>query len=104
MSTAMAPTDDMRQPAAWMRPMDDRILEAFRQYGNMTPLALSKEGHEARVDTTRNYIAERCRVLVEYGLIDQIDHGLYALSDHGRAYLDEELDASTLGAGSPSDE
>lgn len=92
----MASKDEMRQPADWMRPMDDRILEGFREFGNMTPFALSKEGHEARLDTTRHYIAERCRALVKYGMIEQIDRGLYAITDEGRAYLDEELDASTL--------
>ena len=92
----MAPSDGMREPADWMRPMDDRILEAFREYGNMSPLALSKEGHEPRVDTTRHYIAERCRELLRYGMIDQIDRGLYSINEAGLAYLDEELDASTL--------
>ena len=92
----MASSDEMRQPADWMRPMDDRILEVFREQGNMTPFALSREGHEPRVDTTRHYTAERCRELVRYGMIRQLDRGLYQITDTGRAYLDEELDASTL--------
>ena len=96
MSTAVTTPDEMRQPADWMRPMDDRILEVFREEGNMTPFALSREGLIPRVDTTRHYTAERCRKLVVHGMIEQLDRGLYRITDEGRAYLDEELDASTL--------
>lgn len=97
MATAMPQPNDMRQPADWMRPMDDRILEALREDGNLTPLALSREGLVPRVDTTRQYISERGYDLLRFGLIARVDKGLFAITDKGRAYLDEELDASTLG-------
>lgn len=92
----MPQPDDMRQPADWMRPMDDRILEALREAGNLTPLALSREGLVPRVDTTRHYVSERCADLLRYGLVARAEKGLFAITDDGRAYLDEELDASTL--------
>lgn len=79
-----------------MRAIDDRILETIREEGNMTPLALSREGVVPRLDIGRKYAGMRCRKLTEYGLLDRIDKGLYGLTDEGVAYLDEELDASEL--------
>lgn len=96
MATAMPEPDEMRQPADWMRPMDDRLLEALREDGNLTPLALSREGLVSRVDTTRHYASERMAVLVGYGMVARVERGLFAITDTGRAYLDEDLDASTL--------
>lgn len=91
----------MRRPADWMRSGDDRILEVFRSDGNLTPLAVSREGMVPRVDIGRDYAGRRCRELARYGLLDRVDNGLYTITDLGREYLDEELDASTL---SPQDD
>lgn len=92
----MTHSEDMRQPADWMVPADDRILESLREVGNLTPLAVSKEGLVARVDIGRKWASTRLRELAAYGLVEQVDEGLYGLTDVGRAYLDEELDASEL--------
>jgi len=81
----------MRQPAEWMTPADDRILELIREYGNLTPKAISDFG-----GPTRQYTSERCAELADYGLLTRVHHGLYGITDDGEAYLDEELDASTL--------
>ena len=96
MSASAANQREMRRPARWMRPMDDRILEALRESGNLTPFGLSKEGYVPRVDTTPSYTSERCRELLKYGLVMIVDKNLYAITDRGCAYLDENLDASTL--------
>jgi len=88
---------DVRQDADWMRhPTDERILETIRKLGNMTPRALSREGDVPRIDVSRDYAGDRCRELRNYGLLERLDRGLYYLTDDGRAYLDEELDASEL--------
>lgn len=92
----MPQPNDMRQPADWMAPMDDRILEALREDGNLTPKALSRDGLVPRTPTTRHYVSERLPDLLRYGMVARVDEGLYALSEDGRAYLDEDLDASTL--------
>ena len=81
----------MRQPADWMVPSDDRILELIREYGNLTPIAI-----EAKGGPVRQYASERCGVLARHGLLKQVHRGLYGLTDEGRAYLDEELDAAEL--------
>ncbi|NHN40513.1 hypothetical protein G9C85_02525 [Halorubellus sp. JP-L1] len=96
MSTAHPATDDMRQSADWMTKADDRILESIRDDGNLTPKAVSREGMVPRVDIGRKWAGQRCRKLAEYGLLYMVDEGLYGITEQGEAYLDEELDASTL--------
>lgn len=87
---------DMRQPADWMVRADDRILETLRDEGNMTAVAVSRDGLRERVDIGRKYASDRLNALAEYGLLERLDRGLYGITEDGRAYLDEELDASEL--------
>lgn len=85
---------DMRQDAEWMsNPSDDRILEALREHGNLTPQAIENVGGPA-ANTARNRLPK----LRKYGLVELVAEttGLYCITDAGEAYLDEELDASTL--------
>lgn len=81
----------MRQSAEWMVISDDRILELIREHGNLTPGAIEALGGPVSEHATR-----RAKKLVEYGLLEKIHRGLYGLTDEGRAYLDEDLDASEL--------
>ncbi|MFC6975845.1 type IV toxin-antitoxin system AbiEi family antitoxin domain-containing protein [Halomicroarcula sp. GCM10025709] len=80
-----------RKDAEWMNPIDDRILELFRAEGNLNPAAVEKFGV-----TSANHASRRCSKLAKYGLLTRIAPGLYAITDDGEAYLDEDLDASTL--------
>ena len=86
----------MRQPAGWMVGKDDRVLEVLRDEGNMTPLAVSREGKVPRVDMGRKWASGRLRELYQYRLVEEVDKGLYRISEQGLQYLDEELDASEL--------
>ncbi len=86
----------MRQPADWMVAADDRILETLRDDGNMTPIAVSRDGLHKRVDVGRKYASDRLNVLADYGLVSRVDEGLYGITDSGLAYLAEELDAGEL--------
>ncbi|MEF8825271.1 MAG: PhiH1 repressor [Halapricum sp.] len=45
---------------------------------------------------SRQYASERCSKLAEYGLLKRIYRGLYGITDAGKGYLDENLDASEL--------
>ena len=83
--------DTMRQKGEWMAPVDDRILELIRNHGNLTPAAVDHFG-----GPSRHYASERMSVLANYGLLEQIYRGLYGITDDGRQYLDEQLDASEL--------
>jgi hypothetical protein len=76
---------------------DDRILEVMRSEGNMTPLAVSGDGEIPRVKhASRSHAGNRMRIMARYGLLFKLDRGVYGLTEAGRAYLDEDLDAKTL--------
>lgn len=81
----------VRQRADWMKPVDDQILELMRDEGNLTPRAVDDFGV-----AVSDYAGDRFSVLRRYGLVERISRGLYRLTDDGRAYLDEELDAAEL--------
>ncbi|MDQ2052055.1 ArsR family transcriptional regulator [Natronolimnohabitans sp. A-GB9] len=74
-----------------MQPVDDRILEIFREHGNLTPAAVEEFG-----GPSSSHASRRCKQLAQYGLLEQIVTGLYTITDEGEAYLDEKLDASEL--------
>lgn len=67
-----------------MTEKDPKILAALHREGNLTPKAIDKytaiSAHNAH---------ERCQVLVDRGMLEQIAHGLYRLTDEGRAFLEE---------------
>lgn len=91
MATNAAHGDVVRQRADWMRPVDGRIMEAIRDEGNLTPQALDN------FDVcSRSHASVRLSKLAKYGLVERIAQGLYRLTDDGRAFLDEELDAGEL--------
>ncbi|RZH66551.1 DUF2161 family putative PD-(D/E)XK-type phosphodiesterase [Natrinema altunense] len=74
-----------------MRPVDERIMETMRDEGNLTPQAVDNFGV-----CSRSHASVRLSKLNKYGLVDRIAQGLYRLTENGRAFLDEELDASEL--------
>lgn len=85
--------DVVRQRAEWMRPVDERIMEVMRDEGNLTPQALDN------LDvTSRSHASVRLSALARAGLVERPadTEGLYRLTDEGRAFLDEELDAAEL--------
>lgn len=91
MSITPKSSDEMRQEAEWMVPSDDKILELLREHGNLTPRAVEDFG-----GPTKGHAQDRLPMLAKYGLADRISRGLYQITDDGCAYLNEELDASTL--------
>lgn len=91
MSTVPNSSDDMREPAEWMSPSDDRILELLREHGNLTPQAVEDFG-----GPTAGHAQNRLPELTRYGLTERISRGLYQITDQGESYLDEELDATEL--------
>ena len=93
---ASADLADVRKPAEWMIAADDRILEIVRVEGNMTPIALSRDGLVGRVDIGRKWASNRCNDLTKYGLLKRVGKGLYGITDLGHGYLEAEIDASEL--------
>lgn len=96
-----AEEDDMRRSAEWMVRSDDRILEVLRDEGNLTP---SVAAHYC--DLSRKWASKRLLKMAEFGLVAHVgpqSAGLYRITEDGRAYLAEDLDASTLDADSESE-
>lgn len=83
--------DEMREPADWMVPSDDRILELLREEGNLTPRAVEDFG-----GPVAGHAQDRLPLLAKHGLVTRISRGLYRITEAGCEYLDEELDASEL--------
>jgi len=88
----------MRQAADWMVPSDDRILELLREEGNLTPKAVEDFG-----GPVQGHANDRLPKLSKAGLVERISRGLYRITDDGLAYLNEDLDASTLPSPGDSD-
>jgi len=91
MSTVRNDRDRMRRDAEWMVPSDDRILELLREHGNLTPRAVEDFG-----GPVSGHAQDRLPKLAKCGLTERISRGLYQITDDGLAYLNEELNASTL--------
>lgn len=85
------PISVMRQRADWMKPADDAILEYTRDAGEVPPAVIARN-----IDIHRNYAGQRCLELADSGLLEKREGGYYRLTDLGREYLDEELDAGAL--------
>ena len=81
----------MRQPADWMTPMDDRILEVLNAGLILSPTIIAYN-----IDKSREAVGRRLSKLSEAGLIKRIERGRYEITERGRAYLTGELDASDL--------
>ena len=83
----------MRYDADWMSRADDRILEHLSEAGPDTPKEMADSG---RVRFTRQHINQRCKKLVNYGLLVHLGNGVYDITGDGEQYLAGELDAATL--------
>jgi predicted transcriptional regulator len=72
---------------------DDRILEYLSEHETGTPKKMADSG---TVRFSRSYITQRCKRLLDYGLIRHLGNGVYIITDEGQQYLDGELDAAEL--------
>ena len=81
----------MRYSGDWMVLADDRILEYIREEGSGRPKAMADSGY---VRFSRPYVTQRCKTLVEHGLLQHLGNGVYVITDRGERYLDGEIDTS----------
>ena len=93
MSVTTASTDVRRDRADWMQPLDEHILEALSEEGNLTPQAI-----ENLDVTVRSHASMRLSKLRKYGLVERFadTEGLYAITDAGERFLSGDLDAAEL--------
>lgn len=83
----------MRYSADWMTLADERILEYISQHDSGAPKEMEDSGY---VRYSRQYISQRCKKLVDYGLLQHLGNGVYVITDSGTQYLNGELDAADL--------
>lgn len=81
----------MRYSGDWMVLADDRILEFIREEGSGRPKAMADSGY---VRFSRPYVTQRCKALVEHGLLQHLGNGVYVITERGERYLDGEIDTS----------
>jgi hypothetical protein len=81
----------VRQRADWMGQVDEQILELLREEGNLNPATVEKFDV-----TVGNYASNRLSLMTDYGLVERLGPGLYRITEAGEAFLDGDLDASTL--------
>jgi predicted transcriptional regulator len=79
----------MRYSGDWMVLADDRILEYIRENESGRPTAMSRSG---AVRYSRQYVHDRCKKLVEHGLLKHFGNGVYVITERGERYLDGEID------------
>ncbi|MEE6209127.1 hypothetical protein U3A55_03000 [Salarchaeum sp. III] len=88
----------MRQPAHWMSPVDDRVLESVATEGRGTltdvERVLRSTGGIATPSVER--LGERCHVLADRGLLATPDDGVFELTASGERYLAGDLNADAL--------
>jgi len=72
---------------------DDRILEYLSEYETGTPKRMADSGY---VRFSRSYVTQRCKKLVDYGLLRHLGNGVYVITKEGEEYLSGELDAQEL--------
>ena len=72
---------------------DDRILEYLSENETGTPKQMADSGN---VRFSRSYITQRCKKLLDFGLIRHLGNGVYIITDEGQRYLDGDLDAAEL--------
>lgn len=73
----------MRQPSAWMTPMDDDILEIFRT----TDLVLTPAIIAYNTGYSREEVNRRLSELDDHGFVERVERGKYRITDVGAAYL-----------------
>ena len=70
---------------------DIPMLEELRERGNLNPIHIA-EG----INRDRNYVSSRLSFLADLGLVENLGHGLYTITEQGEAFLDGDLDAGEL--------
>lgn len=90
----------MRKHADWMAHADERVLEFLDERGHYQPAQIARELGEVGVDMDFHpgYIGRRCRMLRQYGFLENLGNGVYGVTERGEAFLAGELDAGTIEA------
>lgn len=81
-----------------MNQTDNRILELLDESG----LILSPAVLAINLEYSRNWISRRISILVDAGLVEQVDGAYYRITEKGLDYLAGNLDSGELEDCGPS--
>lgn len=70
---------------------DRPILEELNKRGNLNPIHISEA-----INRHRNYVVTRLKGLEKIGLVTNLGHGLYQISEKGKKYLNNDLEICQL--------
>lgn len=87
----------IRQPADWMSPMDDAILELFHS----SDLVLTPAVVALNIDRSREEVNRHLGRLEAHGLVEKVERGKYRLTRRGEQYLRGELHVALLTEDEP---
>jgi Mn-dependent DtxR family transcriptional regulator len=68
------------------------------------PTAVGKIADDDLIRVSQPHVSNRCAKLADHGLVSPLGNGVYAITDRGERYLDEELDAGDLVEETDSEE
>lgn len=89
----------MRPRVEWMTSADNRLLEFLRD----KEIVASPRVLSVNIDYDRQYVSKRLRILAQNDLVDNVDTGLYQITDRGKQYLDGNLSKDDLMPGRHED-
>jgi predicted transcriptional regulator len=78
-----------------MTSADNRLLEFLRD----KEIVASPRVLSVNIDYDRQYVSKRLRILAQNDLVDNVDTGLYQITDRGKQYLDGNLSKDDLMPG-----
>lgn len=71
---------------------DGRILEIATQDDDGV-VNVGEIGNHDHIHVSKSQVSVRCSKLAEHGLLRNVGHGVYMITEEGRAYLNGEYDA-----------
>ncbi|SER87758.1 hypothetical protein [Natrinema salaciae] len=90
--------DRIRQPAEWMTPIDDTILDTLHG----TDLILTPSIVAFNTGFSRKEVNRRLIQLDEHGLVERTERGKYRLTRRGERYLRGQLDVVSSDTDEPA--
>lgn len=90
--TRKRPYSQLVERVPWMSPIDYGIIEFYDHHD----ILLTRKVIAVNIGNDRQYTSKRRRALAEAGQLQQIDKGLYKLSNKGQQFLAGDLDREAL--------
>jgi hypothetical protein len=83
----------LRKQAAWVRALDEWILESLHENGESTLMLMADDPRFEDMGVSSGQIRERCIQLAEARLVGMTGRGWFDVTTCGQQNLDGEVDA-----------